>query len=260
MDDLAVGRLLRALRIRRNWRQTDVAEAARVSRSGVSRAERGQLDGLRVVDLREIARAMDVRMPFSPSWLGGERDRVLNERHASMQEHLARIFEQLRGWTCDQEVTFSVFGERGSIDALAWHASCRALLVIELKTELADPAALLAQVDRYRRLAMGIARGRDWDPTSVSAWVLVADSSMNRRRLARHRSMLRTRFPEEGRTMRPWLRNPTAAAAALSFMADARQGSTAQKAAPRKRVSRQSGSILEGARPEDHGSRSGHEQ
>jgi hypothetical protein len=38
------------------------------------------------------------------------------------------------GWEAVPEVTYSIFGERGSID-LAWHPASRTLLVIELKSE-----------------------------------------------------------------------------------------------------------------------------
>ncbi len=241
MDDVRVGALIRAVRLRRGWRQADVAAAAQVSRSQVSRAERGRLDELRLAALRSIAEALEVRLVIAPSWRGGEADRVVNERHNVLHERLAAMLAAAPAWMCDAEVTFSVYGERGSIDLLAWHPARRALLVVELKTEITDPAALVAQVDRYRRLAAGIVRERGWDPVSVSVWVVVADSTMNRRRLARHRTMLRNRFPLEGRTMRSWLRRPVGPVAALSFMADDRAGSTPRKAAPTKRVSRRIG-------------------
>jgi transcriptional regulator with XRE-family HTH domain len=238
VDDIRVGGLFRAVRLRRRWRQEDVAEEAGVSRSQVSRAERGRLAELRLCELRFIADALEIRLPFAPLWRGGEADRVVNERHSLMHERLALLFARLPAWVCSTEVTFSVFGERGSIDLLAWHPGRRALLIVELKTEIPDPAALVAQVDRYRRLAAEIVRERGWIPVSVSTWVVVADSSMNRRRLARHRTMLRNRFPVEGRRMRSWLRQPAGSVAALSFLADDRAGSTVRKAAPTRRVSR----------------------
>ncbi len=94
------------------------------------------------------------------------------------------------------------------VDILAWHAARRVVLVVELKTEIPDPAGLIAQVDRYRRLAPEIARDRGWNPAEVAAWVLVAESDMNRRQLARHRAMLRNAFPLDGRALRRWLRDP----------------------------------------------------
>ena len=41
MDALRVGRSIRAIRIRLGWRHADLAEASGVSRSAISRAERG---------------------------------------------------------------------------------------------------------------------------------------------------------------------------------------------------------------------------
>ncbi|MBI2763889.1 MAG: helix-turn-helix transcriptional regulator [Chloroflexi bacterium] len=244
MDDIRVGALIRSVRLRRAWRQADVAAVARVSRSQVSRVERGRLEELHVVELRAIASALEIRLPFTPLWRGGDMDRVLNERHNLMQERLAAIVRSRPDWECSAEVTFSIWGERGSIDLLAWHSSRQALLVVELKTEIPDPAALVAQVDRYRRLAQGIARERDWHPVTVSVWVIVADSSMNRRNLARHRTMLRNAYPMEGRTMRSWLRRPDGAVAALSFLADDRAGSTIRKAPPTRRVRPRAGPLL----------------
>ena len=39
-------------------------------------------------------------------------------------------------WRLSPEVSFSVYGERGIIDVLAWHPKTKILLVIELKTEV----------------------------------------------------------------------------------------------------------------------------
>ena len=57
---------------------------------------------------------------------------------------------------------FSVYGERGVIDMLIWHPARRALLVVELKTEIVDVNELLGTLDRKRRLAKRIARERGW--------------------------------------------------------------------------------------------------
>ena len=88
--------------------------------------------------------------------------------------------------------------------------------MVELKTEIPDPAGVIAQVDRYRRLAPEIGRERGWDATSVATWVLLAESDMNRRQLARHRVMLRNAFPFDGRTLRRWLRDPGSGAGAAA--------------------------------------------
>jgi transcriptional regulator with XRE-family HTH domain len=208
MDDQRLGSLLRAVRIRRRLRQEDVAAAAGVDRSWVSRIERGHLGTVSTGRLRAIAGVLEVGLEIVPTWRGGEVARVVNERHSRLHELFAAHLARTPGWEFATEVSLSSWGERGVIDILAWHAALRLLLVVELKTEIPDPAGVIAQVDRYRRLAPGIGRDRGWDATSVATWVLVAESDMNRRQLARHRVMLRNAFPLDGRTLGRWLRDP----------------------------------------------------
>lgn len=49
---------------------------------------------------------------------------------------------QSHGWLPRVEATYSRFGERGSIDVLAFHAATRTLLVVEIKTVIADAQGL----------------------------------------------------------------------------------------------------------------------
>ncbi len=214
MDDQRLGALLRAIRIRRRLRQEDVAAAAGVDRSWVSRTERGQVRDVSTGRLRAIAGVLEVGIEIVPTWRGGEVARIVNERHSRLHELFAAHLASTPGWEFATEVSFSSWGERGVIDILAWHAARRVLLVVELKTEIPDPAGTIAQVDRYRRLAPQIGRERGWDATSVATWVLLAESDMNRRQLARHRTMLRNAFPLDGRTLRRWLRDPGGAGTA----------------------------------------------
>jgi hypothetical protein len=135
-----------------------------------------------------------------------------------MQEALALQISAQPGWTCEPEVSFSIYGERGVIDALAWHASSRRLLVIELKSELVDINDLMATMDRRLRLATQIAGERGWRAANVSAWVAIAEGRTNRRAYARHRTTLRTKFPDDGHAIGRWLRLPAGSIRALSFM------------------------------------------
>ena len=59
---------------------------------------------------------------------GAELDRLLDEGHAALLGAVARRLEAL-GWEVRPEVSFAVFGERGSIDLVAWHATSGTLLV-----------------------------------------------------------------------------------------------------------------------------------
>lgn len=217
MDDQRVGRALRAVRIRKGLRQLDCATAAGVSQDAVSRLERGLLGGMTVERIRAIGEAVGMLLELEPRWQGGELDRLLGARHSALHEAVARRFARLGGWTLVPEATFSIYGERGAIDILAWHAPTRTLLVIELKTELVDVQELLSTLDRKRRLAPVIARERGWHPAAVAVWVILAEGRTNRRRVDAHRSVLRTALPADGRTMHAWLTAPRGAIAALSF-------------------------------------------
>ena len=59
MEDRRIGTALRALRRRRGLRQLDVAEAAGVGQTTISRAERGHLKSLSNAALRRVAAALD---------------------------------------------------------------------------------------------------------------------------------------------------------------------------------------------------------
>ncbi len=225
MDDQRVGATFRAARIRRQKRQEDVAVEARVSRGSVSRVERGHLDTLSLRTIRAIVAVLDIRLELLPRWRGGDLDRMLNARHSALHESVARSFAaDLPAWTLAPEVSFSIWGERGAIDILAWHPGRRAILVIELKTDIADANELVGTVDRKRRLAAEVAGERGWDPATVSVWVIVAASRTNRRRIAAHRAMLRAAFAADGRSIKSWLRDPDRPIAALSTWTEAARG------------------------------------
>ena len=222
MDPTRLGSIFRAVRIRQGWRQSDVAQRARVSASTVSRAERGRFDGLSVGTVGAVAAALDVRLEWTAYWRGGELDRMLRAGHSAMHEHVARLLTAA-GWEVAPEVSFSIYGERGVIDVLARHPTAGSLLVVELKTQLVDVQGLLGAVDRYRRLAPRIAADRGWSVGPVSTWVVMQDSATNRRRVAAHASVLRAAFTRDGRHIGPWLRSPSGLVHALSFLAISRQ-------------------------------------
>jgi transcriptional regulator with XRE-family HTH domain len=218
VDDLRVGAAIRALRIRRGWRQLDLAGAAGVSRSTISRLERGHFAPQSLDDIRRVAAALDIRLDLVPRWRAGDLDRLLNARHSALHDLVARHFRRrLPAWVLAPEVSFSIYGERGVIDILAWHPGCRALLVIELKTDIADVNDLLGTVDRKRRLARQIAAERGWHPVEIGVWVIVSAGRTNRRRVEAHAGVLRAAFPDHARRVGSWLRNPAGPLSALSY-------------------------------------------
>ena len=235
MNDQRAGSAFRAVRVRRGWRQVDVATRAGVSTSLISLIERGHIESVTLGRLRGVATALDIRLDVVTRWRGGELDRLLNSRHAALTEAVARWLNR-HGWEVLPEVSFAIAGERGLIDLLAWHASTATLLVIEIKTEIVDVQELIGVTDRKTRLASRIARDRGWVAASVATLVVVADGPTNRRRVAAHAALLRSAYPSDGRTVRAWLRNPAGRFSGLTFYANGNSGNAKSTFAARKRV------------------------
>lgn len=217
MDDARFGSAIRAVRQKRGWRQSDLGAKAGVSDSTVSRLERGHPGTFRLDTIRAVARALDMRVDLVARWRAGDLDRLLNARHSALHDLVATWFgDELPAWVLAPEVSFNVYGERGIIDLVAWHPGRRALLVIELKTDIVDVNELLGTLDRKRRVAREAVRDRGWEPVTVSVWLIVASSRTTRARLAAHRSVLRAALPAGVRAMRSWLTNPVAAVSGMS--------------------------------------------
>lgn len=241
MDDQRIGYALRAIRQRRRFRQVDVATRAGTSQTMVARIERGAMANVPFGMLQRLARVLDARLDVRVRWHGADFDRLINARHAGMHEVLARWFAGLGGWSAEPEVSFSVYGERGVIDIIAWHAVARHLLIVELKTELVDVNELLATLDRKRRLGSIVARNRGMRPVATSSWVVLADSRTNRRAVSSHAAVLRSKLPTDGRTMRSWLVHPTERVDALSFLPSTHPVTGRRDLAPLRRVARRDG-------------------
>ena len=207
VDDFRVGSVLRAVRIRRGLRQSDVATSAGVSQPLVSQLERGDLGATSIQTLRQVAAAAGVSLPFAPRWRGVDLTKLLDERHArTVRDVVARL--QRLGWIAVPEHTFNEWGEGGSIDVLAWHPDARALLVVEIKTVVADLQDLLAAFDRKRRLAPGCARRLGWNQLLVGALIVMPAETQARNAVARFSPVFDAAYPSRGLPVQRWLRRP----------------------------------------------------
>jgi transcriptional regulator with XRE-family HTH domain len=232
MDLVRFGRGIRALRMRRRWRQADLAQAAEVSETLVARIERGA-HTVPPRKLDKVAQALGARADLRLSWNGEALDRLLDRAHAALVEAVAVILRGL-GWEVAIEATFWIRGERGSIDILAWHAASRIVLVIEVKSVVPDVQAMLAALDRKMRLAIEIARERGWAPRAAAVLLVVEEDRTSRRRVDAHAVTFRERFPDRAVAIRRWLArpDPSAPIRGLWFL------SSRHSVTPRHRVAR----------------------
>jgi transcriptional regulator with XRE-family HTH domain len=218
MNDLAIGRSLRALRHRLDLRQADVAARAGVSQQLVSRLERGRIGGVATRTIRRVFAALDADVVTVIRWRGGDLDRLLDEGHADIVGRMAELL-QSKGWEVLPEATFSEWGERGSIDLLAWHEATRTILIVEVKTEIASAEELMRRHDVKVRLAPTIARERfGQTPVAIGRLLVVTHSPTNRRRVARLHPVLGGAYPNRGRDVRRWIASPHGSIAGLVFV------------------------------------------
>jgi transcriptional regulator with XRE-family HTH domain len=224
------------MRIRRGWRQADVARVAGVSDSTISRIERGHLDALTLKAVRAVAAALEVTVELLPRSRAAALDRMVSSAHAALGEQVVAWISSLDGWIVRPEVSFSRYGERGVIDLLAWHVGTSSLLVIELKTEIVDIGELLGTLDRKLRNAGHMARGLGWEAASIGGLLVIGESATNRRRIATHAATFDAALPDRFVRVRTWLRAPTGAVRGLIFFADRHPRTAGQRISTVRRV------------------------
>ncbi|HSH21091.1 MAG TPA: helix-turn-helix domain-containing protein [Candidatus Caenarcaniphilales bacterium] len=234
MDGQRVGRIVRALRRRRGWRQIDLARQAGCSQTEVSLVERGHLRSLPI--LVRIIASLDGHLVVDVRWRGGALDRLLDEEHASLVEAVAHSLADA-GWQVEIEVTYAVYGERGSFDILAFMPSAPMLLVIEVKTDVASAEATLRKIDEKTRLAPRVARERfGWQGRKVGRVLVVSDTSTQRRRIRRHDALFARGFPARGREVRGWVSKPSGPISGLWFLSPSTPRAGIQRGGGRERV------------------------
>ena len=183
----------------------------------VSRVEAGHLAEVTVDLLRRLFAALEARLELLPRWRGADLERLLDADHASLVASIVNRLER-SGWDVAVEVTYSEYGERGSIDVLATRGGALAALVVEAKTEIVSAERVGRKLDEKARLAPKIVRDRyGWTPASVGRVVALPDRSTLRRTVAAT-PVLGRMFPADARGLRRWLSQPVGAHAGLWFL------------------------------------------
>jgi len=219
MDGLRIGRTVRALRHRLDWRQLDLAARAGVSQGLISLIERGHLEAVAVGKLVAVLRALDADLVLLARWRGGDLDRLLDEAHAGLVGATTALLAAA-GWVVEVEITYAIDFERGSIDLLSWFPGTATLLVVEVKSELVSVEETLRRHDAKARLAARIAADRfGWRARTIARLLVLPEGTTPRRRVSRHDAVLRRAYPLRGFEARAWMSAPGTAQGSLIFLA-----------------------------------------
>ena len=217
-DDERLGLLLRKLRRRAGQTQEQLATVAQIPIDDVSAIETGQVGRVRVDRVRAAFGGVDGRLYLRPWYMGAAADRLLDEDHAAIVEEAASVFTR-RVWRPEIEVTFSQFGERGSIDLLAAYEATRTVAVCEIKSAFGSLEETNRSLDVKVRLAPEIAeRVFGWQPAFVGRLLIVPDQSTIRRAVREHQATMASVYPGRSRDVRAWLRRPDRPIAAIWFL------------------------------------------
>jgi transcriptional regulator with XRE-family HTH domain len=224
MEDAKVGRIVRVLRRWRGWSQAYLGRRAGVSQGLISLIERGHAANCPIATIRRVLSALDGGVEIHVSWRGGELDRVLDQRHADLVGLTVVLLHRYE-WLTELEVTYSHFGERGSIDILGWRPTARSLLVVETKSEIVSVEATLRKLDEKVRLAGPIGPERlGWPqgggPLAIGRLIVLPGTRTEYRRVARHAALFGQACPTRGSAVRRWLRDPVGPMAGLLFVTD----------------------------------------
>jgi hypothetical protein len=188
-------------------RQVDVATAARLSRSLVASIDRGDVDGVTIGAITGAASSLGADVDLVLRWRGERLDRLLDEDHARLVDIVVRRLRAAT-WNVEVEVSFSIWGERGSIDVLAQHPATGSLLVVEVKSVVPDSQELLHRLDQKARLAPKMAGELSRQVRTVSGVLVIGATATSRRRIARLATTYDPALRDRGTAVREWLRQP----------------------------------------------------
>ena len=141
------------------------------------------------------------------------------------------------GWEIAPEVSYSVYGERGSIDLLGWHAQTASLLVVEVKSEIASIEATLRKHDEKARLAARIGEERfGWHAKAVARLLVMPEHRTIRRQVEDKAALFESVYPARNIEVRHWLKTPAGTMSGILFLPDSSNARGRSVRAVRKRV------------------------
>lgn len=227
-DDYRLAKAARLLRRRKRLRQRDLVAPGR-SLHFVRAVESGRAGSLDIALVREHFRALDASVRVTVWWNGAALDRLVDRRHAVVVEGLVAALRPY-AFETRTEVTFSEFGERGSVDVRGASRDLSALVIGEAKSEWGSIEETLRALDVKSRLAAIVClKTFGFTPTHVATLLVFPEDSTARRIAANMAGTLDSAFPSRGHEIRNWLRQPSGSLRGIWFLSNVRPD-----AAPRR--------------------------
>jgi len=189
------------------WSQRELSERSGICQSTICRIETGRFGSLSVTNASTLldTLGLTVRVTADAPFLI-DRMRQREPAHSRCSGSVRRNLER-DGWVVEQEVEIGTERVRGWIDVIAFHPGGKALLVIEIKTELHDIGATQRTMAWYEREAWSVARRCGWEPQVQGALLLVLKTRANDLRLRENRELIDQAFPTRATALSRWLGN-----------------------------------------------------
>ena len=219
-EDERIGQLLKAMRRSNQLTQEKLSVVAGVPVRDIIAVEDGRAGAVELARLRRLFRAAGGNARLGVWFNGAAADRLVDAQHAALVERGATVFQRY-GWANHVEVTFSEFGERGSIDLLSLHRERAAVAVCEFKSAFGSLEDTNRTLDVKERLAVKIVPERfGWRPRCIARLLIVPEDSTVRRVVTRHSVTMHSLYPARGRQIRAWIRRPDGPLRGLWFLSE----------------------------------------
>lgn len=200
-----IGSAVKVTRQAIGWTERELAGRLGTSQGAVQRLERGSQAHLNVSLATAALETLGIRVTIDANAIGlSDRREQRDVVHTRCCGYVARQL-RMRGWEVRVEVEIGEGRTRGWIDVLAFRQSDRALLVLEIKTELNDIGRLLRSLGWYARSSRAAAQSIGWRPRLVvPALIALATVEVDSRLLA-DVDLVRSALPDTADRLAAWI-------------------------------------------------------
>jgi transcriptional regulator with XRE-family HTH domain len=209
---MRIGSTIKVTRQSIGWTERELADRLGTNQGAIQRLEGGAQVHLNVRLATAALDTLGIRVTIDANPMGlSDRREQRDSVHARCCGFVARQL-QMRGWEVRLEVEIGEGRTRGWIDILAFRRSDRALLVIEVKTEINDVGRLLRSLGWYARSCREAAQSVGWRPRLVvPALIGLATEEVDARLIA-NADLIRNALPDNADRLAAWMDDASAEA------------------------------------------------